>query len=150
MGSPHYTPSGKPVAGSAGSSQDIRDEFALIEAGIDELNYYPMCLRVDDINTAQSWFIVVPWSCTFEEAHVIQYAGNATADTNFSFEIGGIAVTMSTALVVAAADNIYTVNSGVASAANSIVSAQALEIITDGGGTGVVPAGITLLFRRTA
>lgn len=149
MAAPHYTPSGAPVAGSAGSSADMRNEFALVEAGIDALNLFPMCIDMDDINTAGSVFLTVPWACTFESVYCLIDPANGTGATSITFEIGGVAVTMSTALTIPDSAALYSVHNGVAASGNALVAGTPLEIVSDGGSTGAVRGIFTLLFART-
>ncbi len=151
MADPLYTPSGKPTQGAPGASKDVRDEFALIEAGIDALNLYPISIPFADFNTAGSLYVAVPWSCLFVKAVAINLAANGTADTTITFEIGGTAVTMDANgnIVFAAADNANQLKNAVPASGNALVTDGALEIVTDGGGSTSMPGTVSMFFQRT-
>jgi hypothetical protein len=148
MPSPTYTPTGVPVQGSAGVSSEIRAEFTAIETGIELLNLYPMVAQFDDINTADQIYLVAPWACTVEKIYVVVNADNATADTVITAKIGGAAVTggSGTILSTALAGSVLTITP---TALNTLIEGGALEIETDGGGSGTVSAHITVVFKRT-
>ena len=148
MAAPHYTPSGKPVQGSNGSSKDLRDEFALVETGIQVMNALPMTVNFEDINTAGSAYIVVPWSCKITKIYAVNALANTTNPTVLTPKIASVAVTGG-GLTFGATDAEETVVSSTPTAANTVAVGGSIEIATDGGGGSVMPAVITLLLERT-
>jgi hypothetical protein len=152
MGAPHYTPSGKPTSGAPGSSEDLRDEFSLIEAGIEVLNEYPIYIFFDDLNTAESRFAVMPSTCVFTAASASISVNNSTTDTIITFEIGGVLVTMDSGGELTIPSNgivggVY--GPAVPASGNALAANQAIEIITDGGGSSVMPGYVMLTIKRT-
>ena len=150
MGAPFYTPSGNPIQGSDGDSKDIRDEFALIETGIEAVNQYPLSLRFADLNTAQSLWIPVPWAAQILGVSAVPSDANSTTDTVITFEIAGVLVVMDSNGELTIAD---TASAGVEStatpeSANQVTSGGSVEIITDGGGSGVMRGTVMMILAR--
>ena len=149
MGAPHYTPSGTPTEGSGGSSADIRAELALIEAGIEAMNEFPVTLWFEDANAAADQiYVSVPWQCTVEKIYAAVSAANGTTDTILTAKIGGTAITAG-ALTIPDTAAIADIVSTTPTAANAVSAGGAVEIETDGGGSTVMPVGITLVLKRT-
>ena len=63
MADPHYIPSGYPRRKKPGSSQFMRDEFDLIEVGIDAMDRYTILTEHRDANNNDKRYIVTPWDC---------------------------------------------------------------------------------------
>ena len=152
MASPHYTPSGAPAAGSKGQSSVMRSEFALIETAMQVMNSIPLLLTHENLNTAvpadQSHFVAVPWASKIVGAYAVNQATNATNPTVLTLEIGGTLVTMP-AWQFGSTDVAGTVISSVPTALNILAAGEAVEIITDGGGSSSMPGAVTLLIERT-
>ena len=148
MAAPHYTPSGKPVQGSAGSSKDLRDEFLLVETGIQVLNSIPIIAHFSDANTAGQVYVGVPWDCTITKVYITNDVSNTTTDTIFTLKIAGVAVTDGAGTLLSSAQ-LGTVVTITPTALNAIAAGQGLEIETDGGGSPVMPCNCTCLFERT-
>jgi len=152
MADPHYTPSGTPVSGSKGQSSAMRAEFDLIEAGIQVMNSIPFLVTHENLNTTvpadQSHFVAVPWAGNIVGAYAVNQADNATNPTVLTLEIGGTAVTMPT-WEFGSTDVAGTVISSVPTALNVLAAGEAVEIITDGGGSSSMPGAVTLLIERT-
>lgn len=149
MGAPHYTPSGKPIQGSAGSSQDLRTEFGLVETGMQVMNSIPVTLYFADANlAADDTFIVVPWDCLVKTIYVVTGSGNSIAETILTPKIATVAITGGAITIPlnALVDVVFTATP---TAANAISAGQTLEIETDGGGTAVMPLVFTVLLERT-
>ena len=149
MTAPLYVPSGNPLSGSKGASKIVRDEFTAIETAMDLLNAIPFTVTFDDFNTAGSKFVVMPWAGSITTCYVVNNIANTTTKTVITLEIGGSLVTM-TALEIAITAAIGTVSSQSPSAANTFTAGQAIEVITDGGGSPVMPGEATLLIARSA
>ncbi len=149
MGSPLYTPSGAPVQGSKGASQSMRNEFSLVETALDKLNAIPFFVSFEDLNAPGSRYVAVPWAGSIVGCYVVNSAANATAQTVITLEIGGALVAMP-ALAVPSAAAIGTVNSAVPTAANTFSAGGSVEVISNGGGTSVMPSNVTLLIARSS
>ena len=149
MGAPHYTPTGKPIQGAQGASQDLRAEFGLVETGMQVMNAFPLNLWFVDGNTADTTFIVVPWDCLVTSIYVVVgQNGNATTDTILTPKINSIAITgggLTIPLTASAGDVIV----ATPTAANAISAGQVLEVATDGGGSTVMALTISALLERT-
>lgn len=150
MSSPLYTPTGKPVQGKFGKSQDMRTEFTSIETAIDKLNDILIPVYFDDLNTAASRFSApIPWAGSITEVLVAPSVNNAGAATGITVEIGGAAVTMPT-LEVGASDTAGTVQQSTPTADNTFSADTAIEVITDGNGTPTMPGYVMLRIQRTS
>jgi len=150
MAAPHYTPSGAPIQGADGTSKDLRDEFALIEAGIEVLNRYALNAYFADLNTAQSLFVPVPFSCQIVLCTGAIHDANGTTDTIVTFEIGGVLVVMDSN-----GEMTFTSTAGAGSVAgatpasnNQVTVGTPIEVITDGGGSTTMKAHIQMVLRR--
>ncbi len=148
MTTPLYTPSGTPISGAKGASKSMRDEFLLIETAMDKLNSIAIPVTFADFNTAGSRFVVMPWAGSITTCYVVNDIANTTTKTVITLEIGGSLVTM-TALEIAITAAVGTVVSQNPSAAKTFTAGQAIEVITDGGGTPVMPGEVTLLIARS-
>jgi len=150
MASPHYTPSGKPIQGADGISKDLRDEFALIETGIAVLNRYGIATYFEDLNTAGSKFVPVPFSCLLVQATAVINQANATTETIVTFEIGGVLVVMDSSgeLTFTSGASSGSVASAVPASNNQVTVGTPIEVITDGGGSTTMSASVTLILQR--
>jgi len=104
-------------------------------------------VRIDDISTAQSVWVVSPIAGTIEEIHSVIHGAISVADANLSAEIGGTAVTGSAIVVAFTGSAAGDVDSATPSAANTVTAGQAIEIITDGGSTTAVAADISIRIK---
>jgi len=148
MAAPHYTPSGVPVTGSKGKSSDLRTEFAAIETGIQAMNSIPIVVAIDDFNTPASKFVAIPWAGNIVGAYAVNEVANTTTLTALSLELETVVVTMPT-WEFGSTDAVDTVISSVPTALNAVAAGNAIEIITNGGGSPVMPGTVTLLIERT-
>jgi hypothetical protein len=149
MADPYYTPSGNPAQGSDGDSSVLRTEFGLIETGIEVLNTYALNVHWEDANTAGSRYIAVPWSCQIESVSIVIDEANGTTDTVFTLEIGGVEVTFDAALTIADTDIKGGQVTALATALRGVAAFGAIEVITDGGGSTVMPARVGINVSRT-
>ena len=136
------------MQGAQGSSKDLRDEFELVEDGIQVLNEFPLIVGFDNFNAAGSKFVNVPWAGKIVRVWAVNSAANATAATVITLELSGVLVTMP-ALSFGSADPAETVISSIPTALNIVTSGAAIEIISDGGGSTIMPATIMLIVQRT-
>ena len=148
MAAPHYAPSGTPASGSKGQSSAMRTEFTAIETAMQVMNSMPFVVTFDDLNTAASRFVAIPWAGNIVGAYVVNDIANTTTKTVLTLEIATVLVTMP-ALEVAVTAAIGTVASAVPTALNAVAAGGAVEIITDGGGAPTMPGSVTLLITRT-
>ena len=148
MAAPHYTPSGVPVQGGKGQSITMRNEFTAIETGIQAMNSIPFVVQFDDLNTAASKYVVIPWAGNIVGAYVVNEVANTTTKTVLTLEIATVLVTMP-AFEVAVTAAVGDVGSSVPTATNAVAAGATIEVITDGGGTPVMPGAVTLLIART-
>jgi len=148
MAAPHYTPSGVPVQGSKGQSQSMRTEFVAVETALQVMNSIPFVVQFDDLNTAASKYVVIPWAGNIVGAYVVNEVANTTTKTVITLEIATVLVTMP-ALEVAVTAAIGTAASAVPTATNAVAAGGTVEVITDGAGAPVMPGTVTLLIART-
>jgi hypothetical protein len=73
MGEPHYTPSGYPRRNKPGSSLFMRDEFKLIETGIDKMDRYILLMEHRDAYNTDRRYITVPWDGTITRVGVVAH-----------------------------------------------------------------------------
>lgn len=133
------------IADGSGSTSWGKITTSQVDASsIKNLNTYALTVRLDNIGNAGSTFVAVPAAGTIVGMYVTPDSNMSTTATNISLEIGGVAVTNSTATLSSSA-----VAGDVASAAptaNNVVTAgAAVEIISDGGTTGSSTATVTLI-----
>ena len=129
MTAPHYTPSGAPATGADGASADLRAEFALVEAGPEVLNFFPLSASFDDMNTAGSIFIGVPFACTVEAIYVTLVDNHSGPDTTLTPKIGAVAITGTGSLVFGSSDGLGNVKSFIPTSGNSIGIGATLETV---------------------
>jgi len=141
-----YSPSGDPISGSHGSSQKMRNELEAVEDAIATLEkHYIRCRFADLNNGAQSQYVIAPLAGTITNVSVVNDAANGGgAATAITLEIGGVAVTMP-ALTIASAEVLGTVQTPVVPTADNTVAAfGAIEVLTDGAGTGAMPGEVII------
>jgi hypothetical protein len=88
MGSPHYTQSGYPRPNRRSSSQAMRNEFELIEAGMDEMLEFWINFVHWDCNWSSNnyFYLRSPWgSFTALDANVILLADNSVGQAQVAF-----------------------------------------------------------------
>jgi len=107
-----------------------------------DLNKIYLTVGMADVGTADSVWVVAPLACTFTKLYSVVY-GDPGADSAITTEIAGTAVTDG-GLTIANGATAGEVDSATPTAANTLTAGQALEIITDGGGTNVVEATFTV------
>ena len=149
MAAPHYTPSGKPIQGSEGNSKELRDEFGLIETAMQVMNEFPETLWFVDANSDDPRYVPVPFAAKIIRVYVVISEANATTSTFFTIEIAGVLVTLDSTLEFSAAAGAGSVQSAKATALNIVTAGGSIEVISDNGGSSVMPASITLILQRT-
>jgi hypothetical protein len=126
----------------------MRTEFVAIETAIQVMNSIPFVVSFDDLNTAASKYVVIPWAGNIVGAYAVNEVTNTTTATVLTLEIATVLVTMP-AWQFGSTDAAGTVVSSVPTALNAVAAGGAVEVITDGGGAPVMPGSVTLLIRRT-
>jgi len=144
-----YAPTGKPAAGTLGSSAELRAEYVLVEAAFDILNTSHFLLTWDDFNTAGSRSFVAPFNGDITLLEWVIDAANGTTDTIMTAEIETVLVTMP-ALTQALADVAGNIETSVPTATNSFLDGDRIEIISDGAGDTVMPGSVMVYCNRTA
>lgn len=104
-------------------------------------------VRIDDISTAQSVWVVSPIAGTIEAIYSVIDGAITGADATLTAELGGTLVTGSSITITQSGSAAGDVDSASPSAANIVTAGQAIEIITDGGSTGTVAANIAIKIK---
>lgn len=140
-----YTSTGGPVAGSFGRSGVQRDEFDLIEAALYKLRAVYLQNAMADANTAGSLFFIVPetWNGAITLLSANNFVTNTTGACGYTVEINGVAVTHAT-WEHGSTDTAGTLAEVSPTGANEIEGGDRVEIISDGGGSPVMPVGFAL------
>lgn len=134
--------------GAAVNYEDgIQIDGTAITSTAAELNEYTINVDFADANAAGSIFVVAPHAGSIVGLHAVNAVTNSTAATVLTAEIAGVLVT-APAWTIAITQAAGTVSSSVPTAANVVTAGQAIEIITDGGGTPVMPTSITIVISR--
>lgn len=107
-------------------------------------------VRMDDISTAQSVWVVSPIAGTIESIYSVIDGAITSADAGITTELGGTAVTGGAITIATAASAAGDVDSTSPSALNTVTAGQAIEIITDGLSAGTVAANFTIVIRGAA
>lgn len=121
-----------------------------IGSGSWDYQYIVLNVRITDISTAGSYWVVSPYTGTIDKIYSVINGAITVADATLSFEIAGTPVTDGNITITQSGSAAGDVDSSTPSAANSVTAGQAIEVITDGGSTGTITADITLLIKRTA
>jgi len=87
MSSPHYTPTGEPRGAQTGFARTMRDEFTLIEAGIEEMAQIPLGWHVEDYHKGNNYweYCAVPFACRVDKIHIVNSAVNGASAAPFWF-----------------------------------------------------------------
>lgn len=93
MGSPHYTPTGKPRADVTGFSQDMRQEFVKIETVIETLKLLPLTWSTENAHAGGNHdeYFAIPFKCRIIDIFAIISATNgASSMATFIYTPGGL------------------------------------------------------------
>jgi len=107
-------------------------------------------VRIDDISTAQSVWVVSPIAGEIETIYSVIDAAITTADCGLTAEIGGTLVTGSAVTITQSGSAAGDVDSATPTAAKTVAAGGAIEIITDGASSTAVAANITIVIRGNA
>lgn len=112
-----------------------------------ELKQYAITVDFEDANTAGSRYVVAPHAGDIVALYAVNDVANTTVKTVLTAEIAGTLVT-APAWEIAITQAVGTVSSSVPTAANTVTAGQAIEIISDGGGTPTMPVSVTVVISR--
>lgn len=112
------------------------------------LNDYFLTVKMSDVSTAGSVYVVAPDAGKIIKIQSVIDGAIATDDAAITTEINGTAVTGG-AITIANTDSAAgDVDSTEPTAANSVQEGDVIEIITDGASTNTVAATFTVIIRR--
>jgi hypothetical protein len=132
------------VANGAGSGT-WQSERTLIK----NRNLSPLTVRIPDISTAKSVWVVNPILGKIYKIYVTIDTAITVADATVTAEIAGVLVTGSSITVAFTGSAAGSTFSSTPSGANTVSAGQAIEIITDGGSTTASEATVTILMDVT-
>lgn len=112
-----------------------------------ELAEYSITAYQADANTAGSVFVVAPHAGSIVGLHATNYVANTTTKTILTAKIATVLVT-APAWEIAVTQAAGVASSSVPTATNVVTAGQVIELISDGGGTPVMPVMYTVLISR--
>jgi hypothetical protein len=112
------------------------------------LNDYFLTVKMADVSTAGSVFVVAPDSGKIIKINSVLGGAIATANAAITTEIDGVAVTGGAITIATASSAAGDVDSAEPTAANSVEEGGVIEIITDGASTNTIPVEFTIIIRR--
>ena len=124
------------VTDGAGSGTHQKIAAAQINtSSVKNVNLESMEFNIDDINTAKSHFIVVPYACDIVKIWSALDQAIASADVTLTAKIATVAVTNGVITITQSGSAAGDVDSATPSGANTMTAGQALEIVCNGGTT---------------
>jgi hypothetical protein len=118
------------------------------EKNMRTLNDYFLTVKMDDVSTAGSVYIVAPDGGKIIKIQSVIDGTIATDDAAITTEINGTAVTGGAITIGYDSSAAGDVDSAEPTAANSVEEGDVIEIITDGASTNTVAATFTVIIRR--
>jgi hypothetical protein len=112
------------------------------------LNDYFLTVKMDDVSTAGSVYVVAPDGGKIIKIQSVIDGTIATDDAAITTEINGTAVTGGAITIAYDSSAAGDVDSTEPTAANSVEEGDVIEIITDGASTNTVAATFTVIIRR--
>lgn len=116
-----------------------------IDASAVELNTKTLNIKMTDVSTAGSIYVVSPFAGTYSKLYSVIDGAIATADAVITAEINGSAVTDGGLTIVNAGSAAGDSDTGTPSAANTVAVGDVIEIITNGASTNTVAAEFTIV-----
>jgi hypothetical protein len=116
-----------------------------ITATTAELNTKTLNIKMSDISTAGSIYVVSPFAGTYSKLYSVIDGTIATADAVITAEINGSAVTNGGLTIAYSGSAAGDVDSGTPTAANTVAVGDVIEIITSGASTNTVSAEFTIV-----
>lgn len=120
----------------------------LVASEIDEKQVV-LNVRVDDISTAGSYWVVSPYAGDIVSIHSVIHGTIGTSDATLSFELAGTAITNGNITVGFTGSAAGDVDFSNPTAANTVFAGQAIEVITDGASDNTVAADISIVIERS-
>lgn len=120
-----------------------------LDTTLPDPNHYALTIVIDDVSTASSVYVGVPFGSTFISAYGVLGAGITVADAIVTFEKNG-AVSFGSSMTVAFTGSAagstfeYTPTTN-----TSVDTGQFIRVITDGASTTTAPLTITLILEKT-
>lgn len=106
-------------------------------------------LRVPDISTSGSFWIVSPFSADIKQVWSVIDGPITAADSILTLKLSGVSVTDGAITIANAGSAAGDVDSVNPSALNTVNAGQAIEVACNGGSTGTVAADLTILLELT-
>jgi hypothetical protein len=116
---------------------------------VKNVNLHCLTLYMADICTAGSGYVVSPVAGSVTAIYSVVYAAPTTVDTILTGKIGGTSITNGAITVAFTGSAAGDVDSCSPSALKTVTAGQAIEISSNGAGSGVTPAMITIYLDVT-
>lgn len=116
-----------------------------VDANLKNKNLVALNVRIDDISTASSVWIVSPIAGKVTKVYSVINGPITVADTTLTVKIGGVSVTGGSITIAFTGSAAGDVDSCSPIALNTVTAGQAIEIDTDGASTDTASAQITIL-----
>jgi hypothetical protein len=106
-----------------------------------------LTVKMEDISTAQSVWVVAPFAGVIETIYSVIDGAITSADCGITTELAGVAVTGGGLTITQSGSAAGDVDSATPSALNVVAAGDAIEIISDGLSATAVDAVFTLVIR---
>lgn len=110
---------------------------------------YVMNVRIDDISTADSVYVVAPFAGTISKISIVIDSAISVANTTIVAKINTVAVTNGSLVVPFSGSAIGDVITVSPTATNTVAAGDAIEFACDGASTGSSVGTITIVMKRT-
>ena len=115
-------------------------------ASIKNLNQITLNLQLDDLATAQSWWVVCPLAGVITKIYTVLHKAIATADVVLTPQIAGTNITNGAITIATSSSAAGDVDVATPTGARTVTAGQAIEIAGDGGtNTSTAVATVTIL-----
>ena len=108
-----------------------------------------LTVKMEDISTAQSVWVVAPFAGVIETIYSVINGAITVADCGITTELGGTPVTNGGLTITQSGSAAGDVDSATPTALNVVAAGDAIEIISDGLSSTAIDAVFTLLIRGT-
>ena len=139
------------VMEQADSTGDNKAKFGgtIQTSGGENLKKTFINVRITDISTSGSVFVVSPVAGTFSKLQSVIDGVITTGDAVITSEINTVLVTNGGLTIANSGSAAGDVDTGTPTAANTVAVGDVIEVITDGGSTNVVSANFTIEITRS-
>mgnify|MGYP001808738888 CR=1 FL=1 len=115
-------------------------------ASIKNLNQITLNLQLDDLATAQSWWVVCPLAGVITKIYTVLHKAIATADVVLTPQIAGTNITNGAITIATSSSAAGDVDVATPTGARTVTAGQAIEIAGNGGtDTSTAVATVTIL-----